>query len=95
MREAHSSDLAEYGVSGEQIKVCDTYEECDYMHGGGDYIITDKDIELLKTGKIINFSVNLEYGCTLAYAKKDGIRYTASDSLLRNDKYLPPIPEEE
>lgn len=70
MREAHSRDLAEYGVSEERIKVCDTYEECDYMHGGGDYIITDKDIELLKAGKIINFSVNLEYGCTLTYEKE-------------------------
>lgn len=26
---------------------------------------------------------------------EDGIRYTASDSLLRNDKCLPPIPEED
>lgn len=70
MREAHSCDLEEYGVSEEHIKVCDTYEECNYMHGGGDYIITDKDIELLKAGKVINFSVNLEYGCTLTYEKE-------------------------
>ena len=52
----------------EEIKVCDTYDECDYCYGGTNYIITDEDIEMLKAGKIINFSVNSgEYGCTLAY----------------------------
>ena len=55
----------------EEIKVCDTYDECDYCYGGTNYIITDDDIELLKAGKIINFSVNAgEYGCTLAYRKE-------------------------
>lgn len=70
MREVHSGNLEEYCISEEQIKVCDTYKECNYMHGGCDFIITDKDIELLKAGKIINFSVNLEYGCTLTYEKE-------------------------
>lgn len=54
----------------QRVEVFDSYEECDYEFGGGDYFITDEDIELLKAGKIINFSVNDEYGCTLAYAKE-------------------------
>lgn len=79
----------------EKVWVRDSYEECDYFWGGNDFILTDEDFELLKSGKILNFSVNGEYGCTLAYKKEDGIRYTASDNLLRNDKCLPPIPEED
>lgn len=55
----------------EHYKVCDSYDECDYEFGGGDYFITDEDIELLKAGKIINFSVNDEYGCTLAYKMEE------------------------
>ena len=51
-------DLVEFSV-----------KDCDYIYGGCDFVITDEDIELLKSGKIINFSVNDEYGCTLSYRK--------------------------
>ena len=59
------------GIDGlEEIgKVVDSYEEADYLYGGENYFITDKDIELLKQGKIINFSCNDEYGNTLRYLK--------------------------
>ena len=52
---------------GEFINVVDSYDQAEYWYGGEDFMITDEDIELLKAGKIINFSVNSEYGCTLAY----------------------------
>lgn len=45
----------------------DNTDECDFMYGGERFVLTDEDIELLKQGKIINFSVNDEYGCTLQY----------------------------
>ncbi len=51
----------------EDVKIVDTYDQADYWYGGIDIMITDEDIELLKSGKIINFTVNREYGCTLAY----------------------------
>lgn len=54
----------------EDISVRDSYDECDYIYGGTDFVITDEDIVLMKAGKIINFSVNGEYGCTLAYEKE-------------------------
>ena len=47
----------------------DSLEDADYEFGGEDYIITDEDIKLLKSGKILNFDVNAEYGCTLSYRK--------------------------
>ena len=53
----------------EDIAVKDNYKECEYLWGGCDFIVTDDDIELLKQGKIFNFTVNGEYGCTLAMAK--------------------------
>ena len=49
------------------LGVFDDISECDFMYGGECYILTDADIELLKQGKIINFSVNDEYGCALLY----------------------------
>lgn len=60
----------------EFVRVVDSFDDCDYMFGGNDYIITDEDIELLKAGKIINFSVCDEYGCTLSYKpkRKGGIK---------------------
>lgn len=54
----------------EFIKVVDTLDECNFMFGGPIYIITDEDIKLLKSGKIINFSCNYEYGCALIYDNK-------------------------
>ena len=53
----------------EFVRVVDSFKDCDYMYGGMDFFITDEDFELLKAGKIINFSVNDEYGCTLSYRK--------------------------
>lgn len=50
------------------LGVFNNINECDFMYGGEQYRLTDKDIELLKQGKIINFSVNNEYGCTLQYS---------------------------
>lgn len=50
----------------------DSKEECDYMFGGCDFSINDEDIAALKSGKVINFSVNCEYGCTLSYGEKSG-----------------------
>ena len=49
------------------LGIFDKIEDCDSMYGGEAFVLTDKDIELLKQGKIINFSVNDEYGCTLRY----------------------------
>lgn len=50
---------------------CDTMDEVDNLYGrGGDFILNDKDIEILMNGGIINFSVNMEYGCTLRYKKE-------------------------
>lgn len=49
------------------LGVFNDLSECNFMYGGERYILTDRDIELLKQGKIINFSVNDEYGCTLQY----------------------------
>lgn len=47
-------------------EIVDKKEDCDYMYGGCDFVLTDADIAALKAGKIINFSVNCEYGCTLS-----------------------------
>ena len=33
--------------------------------------ITDEDIELLKSGKILEFSINDEYDCAMAYSKEE------------------------
>lgn len=41
--------------------------DANFMYGGERYTITDKDIERLKNGEILNFFVNMEYGCTLKY----------------------------
>lgn len=48
----------------------DSKDEADYECGGEDIIITDEDIELLKSGKILNFDINMEYGCTLSYKRE-------------------------
>ena len=47
----------------------DNLDDAVYWYGGEDFVITDEDIELLKSGKILNFDVNAEYGCTLSYKK--------------------------
>ena len=48
----------------------DTLDEADREYGGDDITITKADIELLKQGKILNFDVNMEYGCTLRYVEE-------------------------
>ena len=45
-------------------------KEADFMYGGEQYTITDEDIERLKNGEVLNFYVNMEYGCTLSYEKR-------------------------
>ena len=55
----------------EEVKYVDNEEEVDWLYGGSEYILTDEDIEALKQGKMINFSVNMEYGCVLKYVKED------------------------
>ena len=47
----------------------DNLDDANYWWGGENFIITDEDIERLKSGKILNFDVNGEYGCTLSYKK--------------------------
>ena len=44
-------------------------KDADFMYGGEQFEITDEDIERLKKGDILNFFVNMEYGCTLKYKK--------------------------
>lgn len=45
--------------------------DADFMYGGERFTITDEDIERLKNGDVINFFVNMEYGCTLKYEGND------------------------
>lgn len=45
-------------------------KDADFMYGGESYTITDEDIKRLKNGEILNFFVNMEYGCTLKYEAK-------------------------
>ena len=40
-------------------------DSCSYI----DLVITDEDIELLKSGKILEFNINDEYDCAMAYSK--------------------------
>ena len=63
----------------EEIEVKDKIEDCSYLFGGTDFFITEEDFNLLRQGKIINFSVNGEYGCTLQYDPKG--RYKNRDIL--------------
>ena len=44
-------------------------KDADFMFGGEEFVITDEDIQSLKNGYILNFFVNMEYGCTLKYRK--------------------------
>lgn len=63
--------MAKLNNSNNRRQWVDSTDEADYEYGGEDIIITDKDIELLKSGKILNFDVNMEYGCTLSYKMED------------------------
>ena len=58
-------------IEDPRTKICHTIKDANFMYGGEIYILTDKDIEILKSGLIINFSVNDEYGCTLQYDAPD------------------------
>ena len=63
--------FTEYGNEKHKTgEIIDNIEQADYICGGEDYILTDEDIKVLKDGKIINFDVNWEYGCTLRYEPK-------------------------
>lgn len=53
----------------ERSIIIDDLTDADYAYGGEDYVLTDEDIEMLKQGKIFNFFVEDEYGCTLRYDK--------------------------
>mgnify|MGYP006991637030 CR=1 FL=1 len=66
----------------EMIKVVDNKDQCDWLYGGDAYFIDDNDIELLKSGKIINFSVNQEYGCALIYSPSKLNQDTENDKWL-------------
>lgn len=55
-------------MTGDHEWIKDT-KEADFMFGGELYTITDEDFERLKHGEIINFFVNMEYGCLLMYEK--------------------------
>jgi hypothetical protein len=57
----------------EDAKYIDNEEEADWLYGGSEYILTDEDIEALKHGKMINFTVNMEYGCILKYVKEKNL----------------------
>ena len=46
-------------------------ETPEYMWGGENYTLTDRDIEMLKSGYRINFFVNDEYGCCLDYKSEE------------------------
>lgn len=61
--------MEKLGWSNEWRQWVNSTDEADYEYGGEDIIINDEDIELLKSGKILNFDVNMEYGCTLSYKK--------------------------
>ena len=41
--------------------------DADFMYGGERFEISDNDIKRLKNGEVLNFFVNMEYGCTLRY----------------------------
>ena len=47
------------------IKYVTDRNEADYICGGENYVIDLEDMIQLIDGKIINFDVNMEYGCTL------------------------------
>lgn len=53
----------------EDVKYIDNEEQINWLYGGSEYILTDEDIEALKQGRLINFTVNMEYGCVLKYRK--------------------------
>ena len=47
------------------FEIKDNYEECDYLYGGEDFIITAEYLIALANGKILNADVNMEYGFTV------------------------------
>lgn len=57
-----------YGKDLENVsrfEIKERYEDCAYLYGGEDYIITADDLIALSEGKILNSDVNWEYGFTL------------------------------
>ena len=49
----------------EDIKIITNRKDANWLYGGSRFILTEDDIKALREGKIINFSINNEYGCTL------------------------------
>ena len=47
------------------IKYVTDRKDADYLYGGENYVIDLEDLIQLLHGRIINFDVNMEYGCTL------------------------------
>lgn len=57
-----------YGKNLENVskfEIKERYEDCNYLYGGEDYIITADDLTALAEGRILNTDVNSEYGITL------------------------------
>lgn len=49
----------------DECKIITDRKDANYLYGGSRFIMTEDDIKALREGKIINFSVNDEYGCTI------------------------------
>lgn len=47
------------------IKYVTDRKDADYIYGGENYVIDIEDMVQLLEGKLLNFDVNMEYGCTL------------------------------
>lgn len=47
------------------IKYVTDRKDADYIYGGENYVIDIEDMIQLLDGRLINFDVNMEYGCTL------------------------------
>lgn len=54
----------------EEIQTVDDMKDCFNYYGCNNFILDDKDIEDLKSGKIINASIQDEYSITLRYIKE-------------------------
>lgn len=51
-----------------RFEIKESYEDCYYLYGGEDYIITADDLIALLEGKILNTDINMEYGFTIKFS---------------------------
>ena len=51
-----------------RFDIKENYDDCNYLYGGEDYIITGHDLIALANGKILNTDINMEYGFTIKLA---------------------------